>query len=119
MRNSIYMNINNPTKILIEHTVLVYKSYKSETLCQVTLNMQQISMIRHVFENVFVLEDMAGLQELDYIHYRIIIKCTCNTYDMNITDNGFKAQEARLRRDIFTAALTRDIRLFLKIINIL
>lgn len=48
-------------------------------------------------ENVLVLENKAGLEELNYIHYRIIIKCTCNTFDtnyMNITDDGFKAQEA-------------------------
>lgn len=79
-------------------------------------------MIRHVFENVLILEDKAGLQELDYIHYRIIIKCTCNTYDtnhMNITDDDFKAQEARLRKDIFTAALTQDIRLQLRLVRII
>lgn len=38
-------------------------------------------MIRHVFENVLVLEDNAGLQELDYIRYRNMIKCTCYTYN--------------------------------------
>lgn len=79
-------------------------------------------MIRHVFENVLVLEDKAGLQKFDYIHYRIMIKCTCNTYDtnnINIMDDGFKAQEARLRKDIFTAALTQDIGLQLHLVKII
>lgn len=30
MANSIYMNINNKLESITKHTVLVYKSYKSE-----------------------------------------------------------------------------------------
>lgn len=49
------------------------KVTKVNTLCHSSLNMQ-ISMIRHVFENVLVLEDKAGLQELLHSlqnHYKV------------------------------------------------